>query len=178
MLHSHPYSCTLLKPAEVSSKFLGSSIVLYHGTMVLANILGHPYGNKSEAEFQTIFETLDNRRLSANTSMTLSDDYAWYVGRKEQMIIQRSQIRVLAPELNWLGNPSPAWPGGVFLHPVHGLQQFLENQTTIPSLAIPMVEDSPDTEEFQAAESSKHCEITIAASPGTYGILHIDEIWQ
>lgn len=179
MLHSHPFTATLLKPAEISWKFLGNSIVIHHGILVLANILGHKYGVKSEEEFQMIFRTLDNRRLRANTSMTMSDDYAWYIGQKEQLLQHQSQLQFLAQQLNWMGDPTPKWPGGVFFHPVHGLQKISDHQTDILCLTHPIsADDSTDIDESENEQTNTHCDITIAASPGTYGILQVSELWQ
>lgn len=177
MLHSHPYSCTLLKPAEMAWKFLGNAIVIHHGILVLTNILGHRFGAKTDEEFQIILQTLDNRRLRANTTMVFSDEYAWYIGQKEQMVAQQSQLRFLALQLNWLGNPNPEWPGGVFFHPSHGLQKFFEQISVEKTIPL-TIEDSTDNEESCEEPSNQHCDITLAASPGTYGILQIADMWQ
>ena len=179
MLHSHPYTCTLLKPAELSWKFLGNSIVMHHGIMVLANILGHQYGVKTSDEFHNIFQTLDSRRLRANTSMITSDEYAWYIGQREQVTCMQSKIRFLAHELQWLGSPEPTWPDGVFFHHEHGLQRIQTDTIMIPIEATPItVADTTDNETSQTVGGDKHCDVTIAASPGTYGILHFDDLWD
>ena len=150
MLHSHVYTCTLLKPAELSWKFLANSITMHHGVLVLANILGHQFGSKNDEEFHSIFDTLDQNRLRASTSMTVSDEFAWYIGAKEQIVVQQADIRFLAQQLQWLGDPSPKWPVGLFFH----------------------------VEDLTSQVPVRQCDIAIAASPGTYGILHMEDIWQ
>ena len=179
MLHAHPYTTTLLKPAEMSWKFLGNSILIHHGILVLANILGHQYGLRNDDEFQAIFQTLDNRRLRANTSMTMSDEYAWYIGSKDRLIHFQQKIQFLAQQLNWLGDPTPKWPGEVFFHPSHGLQKINDHQAVVLSLTDAItVTDSTDIDESASEETNSHCNITLAASPGTYGILKNEDIWQ
>ena len=179
MLHSHPFSCTLLKPAELSWKFLGNSIVIHHSILALTNILGHKQGNSNEKDLHTIYQTLDSRRLRATTSMQFSDEFAWYVGQKHQIQLQQQRIRFLAQEMHWMGNSNPTWPGGVFFHPTHGLQKIGESDIPIPSPPIPLtIEDSSENEDMCPIASNHACEVIIAASPGTYGLLKIDELWQ
>ena len=179
LLHSHPYSCTLLKPAELSWKFLGNAIVIHHATLVLANILGNQQGLGSKDDFHLIFQTLNNRRLRATTSMTFSDEYAWYVGQREQIIHQQDKIRFLAQEMKWLGDSKPTWPEGVYFHSKHGLKKLIEDPPVVFDLTVPMtIEDSTDNEEDNTIEHNHCCTITIAASPGTYGILQIEDLWQ
>ena len=178
MLHSHFSPCTLLKPAELSWKFLGNSIVVHHGIMALANILGHQFGIKTDDEFQSIFHALDGKRLRANNTMIHSDEYAWYLGTKEQIISQQKRLQYLSDELKWTGDPSPKWPGGFFFHQEYGLQRIEDNTDTTPSQVPMTIEDSSECSDNSVLESSKTCEITIAASPGTYGNLQLEDIWQ
>ena len=179
MLHSHVYTSTLLKPAELSWKFLGNSITMHHGVLALANILGHQFGIKAPQEFHSIFDTLDHQRLRASTSMTVSDEYAWYIGDQTQIMKQQSDIRFLSHQMKWTGDPSPKWPEGLFFHTEHGLQQLMEELPSVLNQIVPAtVEDSSDDENIESPESVKLCDITIAASPGTYGILHFEDLWQ
>ena len=179
LLHAHPFSCTLLKPAELSWKFLGNSIVLHHSILALANILRYKQGFSDENDFPTIFQTLDSRRLRAATSMYFSDEFAWYVGQRNQIQLKRQQIHFLAKEMQWLGKSNPTWPGGVFFHPTHGLQKFEPPPTPRTSLSVPLtIEDSSENEDSHPKDSNHACDITIAASPGTYGTLKIDGLWQ
>ena len=179
LLHSHPYSCTLLKPAELSWKFLGNAIVIHHAILVLANILRNQQGYQSENAFDTILQTLENRRLRANTSMIVADEYAWYVGQKERIMELQHQIRYLSHEMNWLGSSKPTWPGGVFFHPDFGVQKIHDEILTLTDLSVPMtIEDSTDCEDENLEQPNHSCVITIAASPGIYGTLQVHDLWQ
>ena len=178
MLHSHPCSCTLLKPAELSWKFLGNSIVVHHGIMTLTNILGHQYGAKSNEEFQSIFEVLSGKRLRANNTVIHSDDFAWYLGTKEEIIHQQNRLRFLSDQMKWTGDPDPKWPGGFFFHQEYGLQRLQTDSTSIPCQIPQTIEDSSDDDKCSTSTSLPVCEVTIAASPGTYGTLQIEDLWQ
>ena len=181
MLHSHPFSCTLLKPAELSWKFLGNAIVIHHAILVLANILSNQQGLLSESDFHRIFQTLDSRRLRSHTTMTMADEYAWYVGHKDQLVEKQSNIRFMSHQMNWLGSSKPTWPGGVFFHPKHGLQPLQVDQNSILDLSIPMtIEDTTASEiDSDDLHDTNHCcDIVLVASPGTYGILKIRDMWH
>ena len=144
----------------------------------LANILGHQFGIKTDDEFQSIFHALGVKRLRANNTMIHSDEYAWYLGTKEQIINQQTRLKFLSEELKWTGDPSPKWPGGFFFHQEYGLQRIEEQKAMIQS-QIPMtIEDSSECSEDHFPSTSTHCEIAIVASPGTYGTLQLEEMWQ
>ena len=124
MMHILPAGLVMVKPLRTSYQLLGNLIAVPHALLVLFNM--NTLQGNTELNASDLFMKLMRERYTVANTHRVQDDYAWYVGSKQETEKFQKKLKSLIHQLSWdlqqVKDRAPMIPDGVWWHPDHGIQ--------------------------------------------------------
>eukprot|EP00438_Fugacium_kawagutii_P005579 Skav228725 [mRNA] locus=scaffold1830:282844:287556:- [translate_table: standard] len=160
MLHCQTQAIVLPKPAKLSWKHLGNSLVPHHAILAGFNLFKHVNPTQQHQvpgfTLEDILQSFEQAHFSLNATTIIEDELAWYLGKPDQIHQLQQRTHQFARDLGFDGEENPTVPTNCFWHPDHGVQTIqvheLPDATISPTMQF--VAEAADPDQHTQLDSS------------------------
>lgn len=109
LAHMQIEPMALLRPKEIAWQTIGNCIVQHHALIAVYAAFDHVYGPIHHT-LDDILAKIESKRMKPEDTKVHKDNFAWYLGKDEEIASIQKYVQVLAEELAWGTSNTISWP--------------------------------------------------------------------